>query len=166
MADNIVPNSDLFYTQNMKPEPNEGVNALWARMIASNTGAAYYFRTTFLSKESFTAYEERDFDTGYNWASRWVLIFAVQDSTLGDIENKWTAKVGSEVLVGATTKTERIVIQVLQLTSAFQAVEMDRTSPETDLQIKYTSGGGFTIKNNQGVSAYVTMIVIALKKVS
>lgn len=164
MADDINYKSDAFYTKGMKPAPDEGVNALWARMIASNTGAAHYFRTVFVDNEQIANAATVDLDTGYDWSSRWALIFAIQDASSISADN-WARVSGHTYLNTSASGIDMVCVQVTQLTSSFQDVKPSGDGSNR-LQIKYTTGGGFTIKNVSGATAYHSLVIVGLKKVN
>lgn len=164
MADNLVYKATTFYTKNMKPSPGEGIGALWARMLADNTGAAYYFKNLFIDNVSLIDNEEADYDTAYDWSSRYVLILAMQDVT-SMATDSWAYKSTNTYINTSGSGIGMVCIQALQLTSSFQDIK-PRNDGSDRMQIKYKSGGGITIKNIFGGTAYHTLIILGLKLVS
>lgn len=163
MADDIYIKTDEFYTKGMKPQAGEGVNTLWARKMASNTGACYFFRNYVVDNVSFGNNEEKTYDTDYDWSSRWALIIYAQDNA--SLPNSFSRKISTNIVFTDTTVVERMGIQLVQLTASYTTIAPIGDA-QADLQIKYESGGGFTIKNNQASTAYITMVLIAVKRVA
>jgi hypothetical protein len=150
---NLVPSTSTFTTANMIPGYKDAISRQYLQKVAENTGYNYnqvlnrWYEKNHIS-EGFTSLQERDYDTGNSWVSAY--IFAISaEVTDADPLNQ---------------------VKIIQLSANYQELFLDNAANDGeggfDFTIKYLAGGGFRIKNNDGVATSLTCFIHRIRPIS
>lgn len=145
----LDPDATPFFTANMIPEFLSEINVEFVQKIVNNTGYNWRKSAQFLllENESFTTGQEKTFDA------------VTPRDYVGAYITTWVDVEQSPMPLPYSIDQSQNFPTFLQLTTSYQSMYEYAGTPSV-FEIKALVAGGFMIKNNSGVSRWITGAIL------